>query len=80
MSLTGLLRLEGVEDPVCRVPDLERVPRDRAFLACGDLAAAAQEVGQIVAFSRLCLEESKIPSWTAMTDLLCVIDAPDMSG
>jgi hypothetical protein len=57
MCLTGFLGLEGVEDPVCRIAHFERVPRDRAFLARGDLTTAAEEVGQIVALPRLRLEE-----------------------
>src|SRR6478735_8972644 len=57
MGLTGFLRLEGVEDPVGRIVDLERVPRDRSFLGCGDLPTATEEGGQVVALSRLRLEE-----------------------
>ena len=46
MRLPPILTLERVEDPVGGVAEFERVPRDRAFLRCGQLAALRQRTRQ----------------------------------
>ena len=61
MRLPRIFGLERVEDPVCRVADLEPVLRNGSFLARGELTTAAQEVAQIVSLPGLRFEESKDP-------------------
>src|SRR5207248_9392365 len=81
MCLSCLFGFEGVEDAVRRIAGLERVPGDGSFLLRGELATAAQEVGERVAFSRLRLEESEDPErdchdQVPLRWLTCLLTAP----
>jgi hypothetical protein len=62
MRLTRVLGLEGVEDPVRRVVDLERVPVDRPGLAPDDLTTTPQECSQVISFSLCALRKATNPS------------------
>src|SRR5262249_62098095 len=59
MRLSRLFGLEGVEDPVPRVVDLERVPRHRSLFAFGDLTTAPEECGELLALAGLRLESGQ---------------------
>src|SRR5262245_27651226 len=56
VGLTGVLGLEGVEDAVAGVADLERVPGNRALLGDREVAARLQERGEFAASAGLGLQ------------------------
>jgi hypothetical protein len=56
VGLAGVLGLEGVEDAVVGVVELERVPRDGSLLGQRQRASALQECPQLIALAGLCLE------------------------
>src|SRR3954471_11425680 len=62
VCLPAVLVREGVEDAVGGVTDPERVPGDRLALLGGELAALAEEVGELVALAGLGLEQRKQPT------------------
>src|SRR5271170_4622294 len=59
VGLAGLLGLEGVEDPVRGVGDLEGVPREGACLLYCQGPAGFEEHSELVALTGLGLEQSK---------------------
>src|SRR3984885_4290141 len=61
VRIQGVPGLEGVEDAVGGVADLECVPVNGALLGNRDLAAGLQECGELVARSGLGLEQGENP-------------------
>jgi hypothetical protein len=56
VGLPCVVGLEGVEDAVAGVTDLERIPGHGALLGHRELAACLQERGQLGALAGRCLQ------------------------
>ena len=61
MRLPARVVVEGVENPVRGVADLERVPGHRARLRSGEIAPTFQELPQVLTLARLGLEQVRAP-------------------